>query len=155
MRLNVARHVAELLMDKHGLTAQGWRFGWDNARCRFGICRHGQKLITMSKSLVMLNDAERVSRTILHEIAHALTRGKGHTLPWKMKCLEIGLSNPERCYNTANTEIVKPPFVATCPGCRTEHRVFRHGKRRKSCGRCAKGFDPRFELVFKRERHTF
>jgi predicted SprT family Zn-dependent metalloprotease len=142
-------------MYAHGLTAQGWRFGWDNARRRFGCCNITDKRITLSKHLTMLNDEERVLRTILHEIAHALTpTHRGHGPEWLAKCAEIGLENPTRCFSAANTETVKPPYVAICPGCLKEHRAFRPGRQRKSCGRCSNRFDPRFELFWRKEVHA-
>ena len=81
-------------MQQHGLSAQGWRFQFDHARRRFGACRYGRKLITLSRPLVLLNPEAEVRDTILHEIAHALCPGDGHGVRWKQKCREIAPAPP-------------------------------------------------------------
>jgi hypothetical protein len=42
-------------MRRHGLFEAGWRFRFDHARRRFGCCRYGPKLITLSRPLTLLN----------------------------------------------------------------------------------------------------
>ena len=93
-----ARNLAWDLLTRHGLT--GWRFEFDHARRRFGSCRYGKKLITLSRPLTLLNSEDEVRDTLLHEIAHALSPGDGHGLVWKQKCREIG-AKPQRCYSDA------------------------------------------------------
>jgi predicted SprT family Zn-dependent metalloprotease len=82
-------------MIQHGLS--GWTFRFDHARRRFGSCRYGEKAITLSRPLTLLNDAGQVRDTILHEIAHALCPGEGHGPNWKEQCRQIG-AKPVRCY---------------------------------------------------------
>jgi len=94
-------------MRLHGL--DGWSFRFDHARRRFGSCRYGQKLITLSRPLTMLNTEEQVRDTLLHEIAHALTPGDGHGVRWKQKCRQIG-ARPVRCYG--DDAVVSPPRSA-------------------------------------------
>ncbi|HYO07513.1 MAG TPA: SprT-like domain-containing protein, partial [Tepidisphaeraceae bacterium] len=81
MNLYAARLLTRSLMNQHGLS--DWRFDFDHARRRFGSCRPRQKLITLSRHLVFLNEEPEVRDTILHEIAHALTPGDGHGRRWK------------------------------------------------------------------------
>jgi predicted SprT family Zn-dependent metalloprotease len=104
-----ARQLAWELLRRHGLEALGWRFRFDNARRRFGSCRFQEKLITLSRTLTLLNPEDQVCDTLLHEIAHALTPGDGHGAAWKSKCAEIG-AEPRRCYD--EVAVVSPPRKA-------------------------------------------
>ena len=49
-----AQELARELMRRHGLFDAGWRFRFDHARRRFGCCRYGPKLITLSRPLTLL-----------------------------------------------------------------------------------------------------
>lgn len=80
---------------KYGL--EGWSFGWDRARKRLGVCRVGEKRITLSKHFVNANVQDNwvmIEDTVLHEVAHALAwerfRYVGHGVRWKLICREIG-----------------------------------------------------------------
>lgn len=96
-------------MYEHGLITKGWKFGWSNAKCCFGRCYQSRKTIHMSKPLCTVNERERVLRTILHEIAHALVGcSHGHDRVWKAKCIEIG-GDGRRCYTEDNTNVIKRP----------------------------------------------
>ena len=70
MNLNDAKTLANELMNQHGL--YDWTFMFDDAKLRFGQCRHRSKEISLSRELTELNDVVHVKDTILHEIAHAL-----------------------------------------------------------------------------------
>ncbi|MBV8781168.1 MAG: SprT-like domain-containing protein [Phycisphaerae bacterium] len=131
-----AKQLAWTLMREHGLV--GWSFAFDHARRRFGCCRIGKKQITLSRPLVLLNSIEQVRDTLLHEIAHALTPGDGHSARWKRKCIEIG-ANPRRCY--AESEVISPPrgparYLLRCPRCQWEVRRRRRPSRRLICRLC-------------------
>ena len=83
-----AAQLARSLMIQHGLS--GWAFRFDHARRRFGSCRYGEKTITLSRPLTLLNDDGQVRDTVLHEIAHALCPGDGHGPNWKAACRRLG-----------------------------------------------------------------
>lgn len=144
-----ANKIGKELMNKHGLTDLGWKFGMDTAKRRFGVCKYRTKSISISIALTRLNPVEQVTDTILHEIAHALVgRGHGHDAVWKAKCVEIGCK-PERCYTN---EVVTPEgnYKAECCKCGHIHKRLkkpRQGKR-SSCGVCSKGFNPNTILVW-------
>jgi predicted metal-dependent hydrolase len=88
MKLDDAELVAIELMVHHGLV--DWTFKFDGSKRRFGQCNETDKQISLSRKLTFLNTPERVKRTIVHEIAHALTPRHGHDKVWKEKCIEIG-----------------------------------------------------------------
>ena len=79
------------LMDKHGLIAKGWKFDMNMRRSSLGLCSHGRNTIELSAPLTKANTWDRMKRTVLHEIAHALIGpGHGHDMIWKSICLAIG-----------------------------------------------------------------
>jgi len=120
MNLLDAKRLTESLMKQHGLTA--WRFEFDNAFRRFGICRHRSKTIGLSKRLTSLNDEATVKDVILHEIAHALVgAGHGHDWTWKAMCVRIG-AKPERCCTLAKENTPTLRYSATCGGCGKVHQ---------------------------------
>ena len=97
VNLPEAQRMARDLMDAHGLG--GWTFMFDRSIKRFGACKPGQKVISLSWRLTLLNDVEQVRETVLHEIAHALTPGDGHGPKWKAMCRRLGI-RPERCFTS-------------------------------------------------------
>lgn len=162
MNLIAAQNMAQELMGKHGLfgdvlwrdsqwpaASWPWRFQFDGARRRFGLCSYKFKMIFLSARLVELNDEAEVRDTILHEIAHALNyldvkarlgrAPKSHHGPaWKAMCRRIG-ARPETCYS--RDRVATPSFLweATCKHCGTHY--FHEGLRspdHKLCSPCAK-----------------
>ncbi|WP_127507112.1 SprT-like domain-containing protein [Actinoplanes solisilvae] len=136
MELHAARDLANGLIKRHRLT--GWRLVFDNAKTRAGVCRFDRKEIGLSRPLVALYDAEQVTDTVLHEIAHALTGpGHGHDRKWRATARRIG-SSGERCM-PADAPSVEGPWVGVCPA---GHRTTAHRRpvRVKSCRDCSPGF---------------
>jgi len=147
--------LAETLMKKHGIWEQGWRFQFDRGLRRFGVCKYRNKIISLSRYLVELNNREDVQDVILHEIAHAIAGFKeGHGYKWKMVCVQIG-AKPERCYDSDKVETPELKYYAKCGGCGKEFQKARMKKRnvRMSC-MCQEGksWDNRILLEF-RERY--
>lgn len=148
MELIKAETLARNLINQH--LGDKWHFKFDRAVRRFGCCCHTDKLITLSKKLVELNDESQVTDTILHEIAHGLVgMGHGHDKIWKQKCIEIG-AKPERCYSTKE---VKTPtryykYKLVCDHCGRETYRLRKPRCNYSCGYCttSKRFNPNLIL---------
>lgn len=108
-------------LDKHGLTevrvVVNGRLTRAFGRYRYSRLYPNDKRIELSRKLVELNDVERVTRTILHEVAHALTEGHGHDNVWKAKCIEIGGDGIPR-YSVIDTNIPEAKvYTLTCDGC--------------------------------------
>ena len=122
-RLHYVLELAHNLLVEHGL--QNWRFSYDNARRRAGLCNFSAKTISLSRHYAREATIEHITDTILHEIAHALVGPRhGHDAVWRRKARDIGCT-AMRCHNLTFT---KARWIMTCPkGC---FAVERH--RRKS-----------------------
>ena len=129
-------NMARRLMSKHGLNH--WRFKFDNAKRRAGLCSFRKKTISLSKEYVIRNsdNVEDIKDTILHEIAHALVGpGHGHGPVWKRECIRIG-AKPIRCYGK-HIAMPKGKYQAVCPNCKKilyMHRKTRRSLYHKQCG---------------------
>jgi predicted SprT family Zn-dependent metalloprotease len=98
--------------------AAGWKFRWTNRKRSFGLCRitaTGEKWIELSAPLVRLNDETEVTKTILHELAHAMAGLKeGHNNRWKLAALSLGIQ-PERCFSSEDVATPQGRFRYECP----------------------------------------
>ena len=136
MNLREATILAERLMQENGLT--DYRFQFDNARRRFGLCSTARKLISLSAPLVSLNEESQVKSTILHEIAHALTPGHHHDEVWRATAIRLG-DTGERCYSKDEVATPEPNYIYACSKCNIQfpriQRMKRYGTRyHRSCG---------------------
>lgn len=126
MTLRETREMALALMAQHGLTAKGWTFTFDRARCRLGCADFAKREIRLSAPLTLLNP-DKVRDTILHEIAHALVGLKaGHNYLWQHVARQIG-ATPERCYGDAAQP--KSRYVFICKHCGKSIPVYRITKK--------------------------
>lgn len=153
MNLQTAQTLALELMQLHGVTEMGYTFAFNNARRAAGKCKYFSKRIELSKHLTALADDVDVKDTILHEIAHALTKGHGHDYVWQRKAKEIGC-NGQRCYNINNKESLAiaykmvAKYKAVCKNGH-EHFLNRMPKVARSCGYCSRRFNPNELLTYK------
>ena len=157
MLLADAEKLALKLMREFGLIKDvqigGWQnftFEFDEAKKRFGACHRTRTRrykgdgqfedghlpggrITLSRTLTLLNDQEKVEDVIRHEIAHALCPPKeGHGAEWKKMCKKTG-AKPERCYDNEVVEGVDAPYTAECAVCGEEYRRFKLPKGDRWC----------------------
>lgn len=86
------------------LGLKGWHFGWDKTVRRLGCCKIQQQRISLScyyAEAYATKDPEQVWRTLLHELAHALTwhyhRTRGHGTLWKHFCAALGIPGERAC----------------------------------------------------------
>ena len=149
MDLSQAGNMARTLMQEHGLTA--WRFTTDNARRRFGVCKHSTQTISVSLPLMRLNSESVVRDTILHEIAHAKAGyGAGHGAYWQKIAQEIG-ANPKRCYDSAEVQQPPKPWTGICPNTTCGRVVQRYRRARIACGKCCAGkFNAEYLFIWMR-----
>lgn len=104
MEQHAARTLATELFERHGLHARGWKFGFDNAERRLGVCIHSRSTITISAKMTAAATQSEVEQTLLHEIAHALTPGTGHGPRWQAKARSIGYNGERTAPNPHVTQ---------------------------------------------------
>lgn len=133
------RRTRELLSE---FDLNDWIVELDRSKRRFGQCRYGPKVIGLSETLVSLNSWERVRRTALHEIAHAIAfvrygASQHHNYRWQQICAEIGIPGESRCYDPERDGTVTVPYKyrILCLKC-NEVVGYRDRKRREMAERC-------------------
>ncbi len=91
----VEEYAAACLAHLH---LQGWSFGWDKTTRRLGCCKARQQRISLSRyyaEAYATKEPEQLWRTLLHELAHALTwqyhHRLGHGGIWKRYCAALGI----------------------------------------------------------------
>ena len=138
MNRQEARTLARSLMDAAGLTE--WRFRFDNARRRAGVCAHATRTISLSAPLTDLYDEGTIRGVILHEIAHARVGPRhGHDAVWAAEATRLGATG--RRLIDAQAPRLRGRWVGRCPAGHEVDRMRRPASP-VSCSRCA----PRFSL---------
>ena len=106
-----------------------WKYTFDNAKRRAGVCKLDSKLISISRYHIKHNSVSTVKDTILHEIAHAIAfelhGDKGHGQCWKMIAQKLGATPRARgkfslgitpwllvhsCSKTSNIHVISERF---------------------------------------------
>ena len=98
--------MARDLMSKHS-ELDLWRFSFENYKKSFGRCNYTTRTISISSYLCDSMTDIAVKDTLIHEIAHALTRGHGHDYVWRRKCAELG-GVPERTASLSKFGMPRP-----------------------------------------------
>ncbi len=125
-----------------GLEA-GWKFAFDLAPARAGICRYTEKQITVSVTYCQKASKAEIVNTILHEIAHAIVGpNHGHDAVWKAVAKRIGCT-AERCHRVQHT----PPRWSGKCGCGKQWKRQRLSQRTRTglCPSCGN------KIVWRRE----
>lgn len=140
MTLTEARKLAISLMREHDREGKldGWRFEFDNAIRRAGLCSYRRKVISLSRHFVTMNDAGQVTDTILHEIAHVLAGPAAkHGYQWKVIARSIGCSS-DRCYDAAEVAMPAPKWIGVCEcgACRVARDRLTDRIKRATCRHC-------------------
>ena len=136
-RYDFIRALAEAKMAEH-LDMQQWKFGFDSAKRRAGLCNYTNQTITVSRYLVDIHTVDETMQVVLHEIAHALCgKRAGHTKTWLKQAKAIGY----RAERFSGKEIAEEtaPWVGACPAGH-EHFRYRQPTRALACGLCDRGF---------------
>ena len=130
--------LAEDLLAKHkasGALGAEWRFGFDLAPRRAGVCRYDARRIDLAVSYCLRASAAEIADTILHEIAHAIVGAQhNHDAVWQDTARRIGCT-AQRCHRVAHTAA---RWVGEC-GCGRRwfrHRLQRRMARSAMCAAC-------------------
>lgn len=146
VKLETVRDMAIELMVTHGL--EDWKFEFDRASQRAGLCRRSDKTISLSEPLMTLWTLDQCRDTILHEIAHALTKGH-HGTEWKRMCLMIG-ADPTRTWGKNGEQSIEARYTGVCPA---GHVISRHrltkAAREFSCRQCSRYYNERYRFTWK------
>ena len=144
-RYDLVRKLAETEMGKH-LDMSVWRFGWDSAKRRLGVCKYAEKLISLSRYFVDLHSLDEIHQVILHEVAHAIAGSNaGHGKKWKDTATKLGYRHKKISGDEIGNATAK--LVGTCPN---GHVNYRHRKPKTplSCGKCSSRFDSRYLITW-------
>ena len=142
--LSRVRVWAEALIRLH-LDDQ-WRFDFDHAKTRFGLCDHSRKRISVSRYLASSADDDEVHQVLLHEVAHAIAGSHaGHGGQWKRIARELGYDGGRTHSSPAATERAR--WRGVCPA---GHEVirFRKPQRTTSCAQCSPRFSQEFVITW-------
>lgn len=146
-----AEELIRAEMEKWGIFAQGWTYGIEQTRYRFGVADFKNKQLRISAPFILVNGEAELLDTIRHEIAHVRAGiAAGHGRLWKIQAITVG-ARPEAC---CGKNVVAPDmkYHAICPKCSHKFKVTRlpttkdkRSKERRpyagSCGHCVKGWN--------------
>ena len=129
--------LAERKMAEH-LDVEVWRFKWDNAKRRAGLCNYRDKTISISTYHAQVHSFDETMQVVLHEIAHALCgKDAAHGKKWLETAKSIGYRAERFTGKEIATEFA--PWVGFCPAGH-EHFRYRKPTRQLACGLCARSF---------------
>jgi len=145
MEIEKAIEIGKKLINKY---CPEYKLKIGNMKREHGYCNYTNKTIALSKYYIINNTEESVTGTIIHEIAHALTRGDNHGKKWQAKCIELG-GDGKRLSNKTNGVPKKWKYV--CEKCGNSFETFRKSKRIGACLYCCNKhnygeYDERFIL---------
>lgn len=106
--------LAKAEMTKHGL--REWKFELTNRIRALGMCDYKRQTISVQRTYAAREERPEVWDTVLHEIAHALTRGAKHGPVWQAKCRELGCRPEAKCKYPVEQRPRKA-YVAICKVC--------------------------------------
>ena len=133
---------AKVLGDSYlkGFKLDNWKIKFQNKYHILATCYHAPaQVIKLSKWYVKSNSSNEISKTLLHEIAHALVgSGLGHGNTWSEKAKEIGIINPSAHRDESTFNRPESNYTGKC-NCPTK---FKGQKKRKSNGFCSVCFMP-------------
>lgn len=138
---DLIRALAERKIAQH-LDLENWKFEFDSAKRRAGLCDYDQQKIQLSKYHVNVHSVDENLQVVLHEIAHAMAGSEaGHSKTWLATAKRIGY----RAEKFTGKEIAQEtaPWVGVCP---MGHRHFRYRRPKNmvSCALCTKKYDSRY-----------
>lgn len=123
---------------------EAWRFRISKRMIdTIGRTDEGKKEFAFSRAYIEFYDEVEVKKTILHEIAHALTpMEEGHGEQWKEICLKIGGDGEEYFEPSQEYYASIAKYELFCPNCGAiSRRSHRRTKVTYACGKCCKKYN--------------
>lgn len=140
-RYDFVRLMAETKMAEH-LDMDEWRFEFDSAKRRAGLCNYTDKIISISRYIVDIHTMDESEQVVLHEVAHAICgKAAGHGKKWLATAKRIGYRDEE--FTGKEIAVETAPWVGRCPNGHTHFR-YKRPKYMLSCTLCAPTFDARY-----------
>lgn len=140
------------------LSSYGWKIQFNNSKRALGICKFSTRTITLSR--YFFNETtghshDRLTNTILHEIAHAIDflirKKSNHDSFWKSIARQIGCDGKRCASDSFENQISKYSLI--CPSCNKHSPCHRRPAGIKACSICInKDFEA---LRLKRYRHKY
>lgn len=90
MERTTAFKLAREIMNFHGLFDWNLRISVNDKTSFLGLCDHNNKTIFLNAQHVDIHPDIEIKDTILHEVAHALTPGAGHSHEWVLMANRLG-----------------------------------------------------------------
>lgn len=156
MNINQAITLSKKLISNH-IELKDWTATINYRKRAFGVCNYSKKQIELSAHLVPVMTDDAIKDTIIHEIAHALTRGHNHDNVWKAKCIELG-GNGQRLggadkykdgftgQNIVQQKLAK--YTMVCPCCGKKSYKNRKPTKTMSCGICCPSrYNENYKLI--------
>lgn len=143
MTINEVYELAVSLKNKHP-ELYGWNISFNKRKKAIGLCNYAKREILISILFIPFMSDKAIKNTIVHEIAHALTKGHDHDYVWRNKCIELGgtgerLSGAEsfvdgkdgvKDFCESNSK-----YTLTCPTCGSKSFLNRKPRIDRSCSR--------------------
>ena len=136
------RHWALALIALH--LGPDWKFAFDSAKTRAGLCNYTSRTISVSRHLASRYDDDEIHQVLLHEVAHAIAGTRaGHGPRWKACAADLGYEGKRLHDGAIASELA--PWVGRCPA---GHMHYRHRRptRTLACGKCSHRFDAKHTI---------
>lgn len=144
-RFDYVRMLAEEKMKQHGLDSS-WKFVYDSAKQRAGLCNYTDSEISLSKYIVRHHSIDQSIQVVLHEIAHALAgKSAGHGPNWKSIAKSLGYRGEKFTGKEIAEQTAR--WVGECKNGHRHYR-FKSPKVQLACGYCGKGFNPKYLITW-------
>ncbi|MBP6043558.1 MAG: SprT-like domain-containing protein [Rhodoluna sp.] len=146
-KADLIRALAERKIAEH-LDLENWKFEFDSAKRRAGLCNYTEQKIQLSKYHVDIHSVDENMQVVLHEVAHAMAGSEAaHSKVWLATAKRIGY----RAEKFTGKEIAQEtaPWIGDCPMGHKHYR-YRRPKQMVSCALCTKNFDSRYIIRWRK-----
>ena len=144
---DLIKALAERKIAEH-LDLENWKFEFDSAKRRAGLCNYTDQKIQVSKYHVDIHSVDENMQVVLHEVAHAMAGSEAaHSKVWLATAKRIGY----RAEKFTGKEIAQEtaPWIGVCPMGHKHYR-YRRPKQMVSCALCTKNFDSRYVIRWRK-----